>query len=134
MFDGVAVGLGNGEYQFDLEATAAVLAVCGNKGGNEAPGQLLLASLSKTKTVSTDSSGQAPVSIEIPNPTIDDFEGVSSREAGCPNGNWSLVDVTFIEWVAAHLVVTDLSTGNIVYDAQFNCSGDGATLSCVAAA
>lgn len=134
IFSGTAVGLGNGEYTLYLEATAAVTAQCENKGGTQASGRNALStSVSGSTTFDTDENGTATVQLEVDDPTLLSFGDAppSNKEAGCPNGNWSVVGVQVVEWTGAHLTVTD-SSGTVVFDQEYACSGIDATLSCTA--
>jgi len=134
-FDGTAVGLGSEAYDVTLEGTASVVAMCQNKGGTQAPGRNALSvSVTDSVQVSTEDNGQALVTIVLDDPTMASFGSgsPSNKEAGCPNGKWSVVDVTVQEWTAARLTVVD-STGTTVFDQFFDCSGAGATLQCAPA-
>jgi hypothetical protein len=135
-FNGIAVGLGNADYTFELVGTATVRANCVNPGGTEAQGRNdLSVSVSNTAVASTDENGQTPVSITVEDPTLADFGGSapSKKQAGCPNGNWTVANVTVVGWTAAHLTVTDNSAGEIVFEQSYSCGTSNGVFACTAA-
>ena len=126
-FDGVGVGLGNTEFTATLDATATVRANCVNKGGTESPGRNdLFASVSGEDTViRTDDRGQTAVSLTVADPTLPDLDAKPNTKKDCPNGNWKITDVIVVEWTSAHLLITELGTGEVVFEQDYICSGGG---------
>ncbi len=90
-------------------------ALCQNKGGNIAPGQNPVnVNVNTSQTVSPDSNGSADASFHVNLlPT--------SIEAGCPNRNWSVVDL--LGYLQVTLTATDSATGvtdTLIYDCNVN--------------
>ena len=97
--EGDVTGLGNEDATVTLDASGTAVTTCINPGGNEVPGQ--------TKSVSAEDSyliqsgditknGRAPFTTEAE-------ANLSAREAGCPNGNWTVDMFTF--WEEAILTI-----------------------------
>ena len=87
-----ATAVGNYTVNANVQEAGTLTASCQNKGGNIAQGQglssiwILMSSISHFTT--GDSNGNATATIEH----IDLVEdsGITAREAGCPNGGWSV--------------------------------------------
>jgi hypothetical protein len=81
-------GYGNSEVSVTLQVEGNNLtAMCENRGGNQAPGQNPV-NLNQmwTTLLNTDKNGNADGSL-----TVDLLP--SAKQAGCPNGNWHVVDL-----------------------------------------
>jgi hypothetical protein len=135
-FNGIAVGLGNAGYTVELTGTATVRANCVNPGGSQAPGRNdLFTAVTNTTSLTTGSNGQATVNLTVHDPTLADFGSAppSKKEAGCPNGNWTVANITVIGWTAAHLTVVEAATGRSVLDQRYTCGTSGGSFSCTPA-
>jgi len=100
IIDVTLAGYGNSELSFDAFITGTDLqATCVNKGGNIAPGQELVSIFQtvSNQTVEADENGNATV-----NTTIDVAGQVDARDAGCPNGKWSVNGLTGLIEVELH--------------------------------
>ena len=125
VLDGTLVGLGNEAAQVNLTAVGSVTAMCENRGGQRAPGRNPISvEVEQVVTVTFDSNGRALVFVLAPDPTSPEFEpSPTPKEAGCPNGNWSVVDIldSSTNWSAARIVVLD-EAGIIQIDQSFTCT------------
>ena len=125
VLEGTLVGLGNEAAQVDLTAVGSVTALCENRGGQQAPGRNPISvEVEQVVTVTSDSDGRALVFVLAPDPTSPEFEpSPTPKEAGCPNGNWSVVDIldSSTNWSAARIVVLD-EAGIIQIDQSFTCT------------
>jgi len=125
VLEGTLVGLGNEAAQVDLTAVGSVTALCENRGGQQAPGRNPISvEVEQVVTVTSDSDGRALVFVLAPDPTSPEFEpSPTPKEAGCPNGNWSVVDIldSSTNWSAARIVVLD-EAGIIQIDQSFACT------------
>jgi hypothetical protein len=137
ILSGVIRGLGNtdtNETVTVLTARAIVYAECVNRGGNVAPGRNpLQISVSLTSApLQADSNGNAGVYIRIPDPSVIRPTPISPspKEAGCPNGNWTVRGVlpSSARWQSAQVVV--LRNGETELAQQFSCTDDGTNLAC----
>jgi hypothetical protein len=83
-------GFGNNTDTVTVTLTATgtgLTALCQNRGGNIAPGRNPVnVNVSASQIVSADRNGRASAEFYIP------FLP-SPRDAGCPNGNWRVVDL-----------------------------------------
>jgi len=97
VFDGVLLGLGSNVAWVDLEIKGFVRAICENKGGTQAAGRnyIQVGVTALGGPFPTDSNGRADVHFEADEPTLPDLvdPSPSPKEAGCPNGNWKVVDI-----------------------------------------
>ncbi len=122
---GTLVGLGNQAAEVTLTAYGKVTALCQNKGGNQAPGRNPIAvDTQETDHIFTDENGNAQVEVTAPDPTFADVEpSPTPKEAGCPNGNWTVVGLVdgSTNWTAARVVVKDES-GQVQLDLSFTCT------------
>ncbi len=123
--NGVLVGLGNEVAEVELTAYGSVTAMCQNRGGNQAPGRNPIAvEVVETVVATTGANGRALVFIEASDPTAPGFEpSPTPKEAGCPNGNWKVVDIIdgSTDWTAARVVVRD-EAGVVQIDESFTCT------------
>ncbi len=90
-------------------------ALCQNKGGKIAPGQNPVnVDVDRTESVSPDRNGSASTSFHVSLlPTW--------SEAGCPNKNWSVVDL--LGYLRVTLTATDTATGDtdtLAYECYVN--------------
>lgn len=130
-FNGVGVGLGNTDYLATLDATATVRAMCQNKGGNLAPGRNdLLATIPgpQDQVIRTEDNGQTTVSLTVDDPSVVHLDEPPNTKKDCPNGKWTIVDVIVIEWTSAHVSIAELTTGDVLFDQEYVCSGGGVVL------
>lgn len=136
--EGDLVGVGGGQGALVTvtgNGTAEVIAMCENKGGNQAPGQNPLVA----EVTSSDTFGPVPdhgkvhVELEIPDPTIADVVGaIDTRAAGCPNGNWSVVgiDSSSIDWVFLNITATSPTNPTYVLEGPCVTNLIAGTISC----
>ena len=92
---GCLAGLGNEDVVITVTTTAQGIALCRNKGGNEAPGQNkvpLRPATTQTFKATEIKNGSLCFSLRTPTPP-----NPTASEAGCPNDNWRaiFVDVIF---------------------------------------
>lgn len=127
-FEGVGVGLGNTEYLATMDATATVRALCQNKGGTTAPGRndiFVEMAGPQDQVIRTEDNGKTNVSLTVEDPILADLDAPPSAKLDCPNGKWSIVDVMVVEWTSAHVVISELGTGDSLFDQAYTCSGGG---------
>lgn len=134
---GVVRGLGNtsnNETVTVLTGRAIVFAECVNRGGNVAPGRnpLQLSVTVQSAPLQADSNGNAAVYIRIPDPSTISPTPISPtpREAGCPNGNWTVRGIQngSARWQAADVRV--LRNGTTELLENYTCVDNGVTISC----
>lgn len=92
-FQAVVVGVGSDAAWVDLTLHGSILAICENQGGKDAPGQYYVdVSIAHGPVYETvDDNGRAEFDFFVPNPVYEPGS-ISAEEAGCPNGNWSVID------------------------------------------
>jgi hypothetical protein len=127
VFEGVGVGLGNTAFDAVLSATATVRAQCTNKGGTTAPGRndIFVSVEGETKSFTSDDRGQTNVLLEVEDPGLPDLDAPPSTKQNCPNGKWSISSVLVTEWTSAHLLLTEGTTGAVLFEQDYLCSGGG---------
>lgn len=134
---GVIRGLGNttrNDVVTVLTGTATVYAECVNKGGNVAPGRnpLQLSVTVQSDPLQADSNGNASVYIRIADPATISPAPISPtpKEAGCPNGNWTVRGLQngSARWQSARVVV--LRNGSTELLETYACTDDGVNISC----
>lgn len=122
---GNLVGIGNEDGTVTLIGTGLVTAICQNKGGKQAPGRNpIQAETQASETYTIGSNGHAYISFGTADPELSDIEpSPTPKSAGCPNGNWSVVDIVpdSTLWTAAEVIVRD-SDGQIQLDLIFTCT------------
>lgn len=136
--EGDLVGVGGGQGALVTvtgTGTAEVIAMCENKGGNQAPGQNpLLAEVTSSDTFGpVPDNGKVHVELEIPDPTAADVIGsLSSKKAGCPNGNWKVVglDPGSIDWVFLNITATSPTNPTYVIEGPCETNLAAGTISC----
>ena len=115
----------NQEFEVALSAAGAVIAMCENRAGAHAHGHNPVpVEVSKSVMATTDASGHTWVVIEAPDPTAPDYGPLPTPEqAGCPNGNWTVVDILdgSTDWTTARIVFTD-EAGVVQADLSFTCT------------
>ena len=92
---GKLTGLGNADVTINLSATGTPTATCTNKGGTQAPGQNpATVNLAGTLDISASDIKNGTVNFSV---TTGAPATPSARDAGCPNGNWTvqLTDIAF---------------------------------------
>jgi hypothetical protein len=137
---GSLAGLGNQAAEVTLTAFGKVTALCQNNGGQQAPGRNpISADTQQTSVFVTDQNGMALVQVSAPDPTFADLQpSPTPKDAGCPNGNWTVVGVVdgSTNWTAARIVVKD-EYGQVQLDLSFACvttfdaNGMATSVSCV---
>lgn len=132
---GVIRGLGNvtssGESAVTtLYATVQVTAECRNPAGNIAYGRSPISfNLTASQLLQADRNGQASVFIEIADPTFQTAPvSPSPKEAGCPNGKWTVTNLINPRWQSAEVVVT--RAGFTEIDNRYACVDTGTDISC----
>jgi hypothetical protein len=134
---GVIRGLGNtnkNDVVTLLTGTAIVYAECVNPGGNVAVGRspIQLSVTIQSAPLQADSNGNASVYIQIPDPATISPAPVSPtpKQAGCPNGNWSVRGLQngSARWQAARVEVRRNGSTELLQ--HYNCIDDGVNLSC----
>jgi hypothetical protein len=139
LVEGVLVGLGNETGTVTLTGYGTVTALCENKGGNQAPGRNPISvNVQETGAFVTQSNGRANVEVIAPDPESVEFApSPTPKQAGCPNGNWSVVGIVdgSTNWTAAEIVVKD-DAGEVRILASFTCTtyfvdGMGVDIDCV---
>lgn len=99
---GNLAGLGFGDVDVTLEATADVTSTCTNQGGNEAPGQNpapITVSGSESIPASELKNGNTPFGVMTDPP-----ETPIAGAPDCPNPNWS-EDITDLAFTSATITV-----------------------------
>lgn len=126
-FDGVGVGLGNTAFDAVLSATATVRATCVNKGGTAAPGRndIFAEVEGQATSFTTDDRGNTNVVLTVADPGLPDLDSPPSAKADCPNGKWTIPSVDVLEWTSAHLLLTEMNTGAVLFEQDYICSGGG---------
>lgn len=103
---GKGAGCGHGNCEkvtMHIEGTD-LTAWCQNNGGNFAPGQnTITVDINTTTTFPVDANGQFLF-------TVSEEILPTKQEAGCPNGNWRVVDLTGPITVTMSLYETGVST------------------------
>jgi hypothetical protein len=139
VMNGLLAGTGNSDSEVTLTGYGTVTAMCENKGGKQAPGRNPIAvNVQQTNVFSSDQNGHTLVEVHAPDPTSPEFEpSPTPKQAGCPNGNWKVVDIVdgSTDWTAATVVVKD-GLGAIQLDLSFTCTttfenGIGTDVECV---
>ena len=125
--EGIVAGLGNiGQVKITLQATGTGTAICTNQGGNQAPGvNPISVNVGGEATVFVDENGSAKFTLQTngaPAPT--------SKKAGCPNGRWTVSQLT-VDWATVTLTVTDVATNTELVTEEFTCMSTASNaLSC----
>lgn len=139
VMNGDLVGLGNDVAEVTLTGYGTVQAMCQNKGGQQASGRNpIRMSVQQTEVYTTDSNGRALVQVIAEDPALSHFNpSPTSKQAGCPNGNWQVVDIVngSTDWTAARVVVKD-TAGLVQIDQSYTCTtffenGVGVDVNCV---
>jgi hypothetical protein len=125
LMEGHLVGLGNEVAEVTLSGYGSVVALCENNGGKQAPGRNpIQVGVQETGIFVSDSNGRALVAVIAPDPTAPEFApSPTPKEAGCPNGNWSVVGIIdgSTNWTAASVVVKD-EDGQVRVELMFACT------------
>jgi hypothetical protein len=102
--DGDIAGAASETVYVRLDAEGFADAMCRSRGGNEAPGRNPISVTTDSwDFFTTDEHGRASFALEAPDPTTADVEpSPTPKEAGCPNGNWTVYFVPLsTDWRAA---------------------------------
>jgi hypothetical protein len=136
---GELVGLGNEGAAVTLVGRGTVTGLCQNKAGNQAPGRNPIAiAVQQTNTFTADQNGHALVHVILEDPTLPEIApSPKPKQAGCPNGNWSITGIVdgSTNWTAADVIVAD-DAGNVRLTLHFACTtffqnGVGVGIQCV---
>lgn len=137
--EGDLVGVGGGQGALVTvtgTGTANVVAMCENRGGNQAPGQnpLIAETTSSATFGPVPDNGRVHVDLTIPDPTIADVIGsIDSKRAGCPNGNWNVVglDPGSVDWIFLNLTATSPTNPTYVIEGPCDTNLVAGTISCM---
>ena len=129
---GTLTGLGGyiDGVQLDLTATGKPIVTCVSPGGKDNPPGQNPSQVSATATqyiTQIFKNGTAPVAVSA-EPTLTGIQG------GCANDNWT-ARIDFVFWTHATIVVTDLSTNDVLLHQEYSCvtTRDPASVSCTLA-
>jgi len=120
---GVATGLGNTDWVFEVNASGHASVICSNYGGNDVPGQSSPHVDGKGSQAvpheQITKNGKAAFTViakpeEELNPTIPWDAG------GCPNPNWS-ARIDFVYWDSAVITAIDPTTNTVAATFEFSC-------------
>ena len=123
---GWVAGIGNSDVDVTLTATGSTYANCENPGGRQAAGRNpIYVETSVSVTWSSDDNGRVNGTLQTPDVTLADA-GVSPtpKSAGCPNGNWTVVnlDDDKMDWTGANItVVSNDGSGDVYFDQDYSC-------------
>ena len=120
---GCMAGLASEEFLVVLRGTGSADATCVNPGGSkQVPGRNpVTVTVEGEDIVTTDRTGSASFSLEVPDPFTADVPpspspSPSPKEAGCPNGSWTVVlDPETWTWTKGCLFLYDV-TGTRLFD------------------
>lgn len=132
-FFGVAIGVGNNDLlRVTATADGSAPAICRNKGGNIAPGQVGLPVQGVASgTWTSDQNGKASGETDAILPEFPEGQVPSAEEAGCPNRNWTVIglDATRVDWDTIFALATksDGGTFDITLVCSTNFRADGTT-------
>lgn len=138
VMQGTLVGLGNDAGEVTLTAKGTVIAMCENQAGQQAPGRnSIKVNVTQKEVFVTSSNGLAPVKVVASDPSFSGFTpSPTPKQAGCPNGNWSVVDFidNSTDWTSANVLVKD-ETGAVQLNLNFTCTttfnnGSAVSLTC----
>ena len=123
--EGGIVGLANADYLVRLRAIGYADATCVNPGGNEeVQGRNpVFVEVDAEDWVTTAKNGRASFTLKAEDPTsVDIPPSPTPKEAGCPNGNWTVI-LDSVNWTEAwlYLYVTDGTPPVLVDEAHFEC-------------
>ena len=103
-------GLGNGDIQVRIDASGTGTANCTNRGGNNAPGQnpvaVNLSGIANFSASQITNGGLGPVTATTAAPTVP-----TPKQAGCPNGGWSVTGLS-VTYTSVTLTVFQDASGN----------------------
>ncbi len=119
---GVIVGLANGDYLVRLRAIGFADATCVNPGGNEEiqGRNPVFVEVDAEDRVTTDNNGRVSFTLEAEDPTSADIPpSPTPKEAGCPNGNWTVI-LGPVNWTEAWLFLY-ATDGTLLDEAHFEC-------------
>jgi hypothetical protein len=117
-------GYGSDNLVVTLTGSGTVKAMCENPGGNRAPGRNpILVAVNQTGTFLTGQNGKVAITVTSPDPTAAGFEpSPTPKQAGCPNGNWRVVDIIdrSTNWTAARITIKS-AAGELYFDQRYSC-------------
>jgi hypothetical protein len=107
---GSVAGLANEVYWVVLSGTGTADATCVNPGGSkEVKGRNpVVVTAQDEDWVTTDRTGSASFSLEVDLTAADVLPSPSPKEAGCPNGNWTVV-LGKVTWTKVCLFLYDMT-------------------------
>jgi hypothetical protein len=109
---GSIAGLGSSNVVVKLEGTGVGTATCTNPGGTQAPGQNPISvTVSGSTSVLVTDNGSAEFYLQTAAAAQP-----STKQAGCPNGRWSVTGLA-VDWTRAVVTVTDANTGKVLLTA-----------------
>jgi hypothetical protein len=125
VLNGILVGLGNEAAHVTMTGYGSVIALCENPGGNQAPGRNPVSvAVQEAGIFVTGDNGRSLVEVVAPDPTEPEFApSPTPKQAGCPNGNWSVVGMIdgSTDWTGASVVVRD-EAGEVRIELTFSCT------------
>ena len=120
---GVATGLSNIDWIFEVNASGHASVICTNYGSNDVPGQSSPHVDGKgTQDVPQEQitkNGKASFYVRAV-PPEEQNPVISWDAGGCPNPNWS-ARIDFVYWDSAIIQVIDPSTYQVAATFKFNC-------------
>ena len=121
--EGGIVGLANADYLVRLRAIGYADATCVSPGGNEeVKGRNpVYVEVDEEAVVPTAKNGRASFTLKV-EASADISPSPTPKEAGCPNGNWTVI-LDPVNWTEAwlYLYVTDGTPPVLVDEAHFEC-------------
>lgn len=136
--EGDLVGVGGGQGALVTvtgTATANVIVMCENQGGNQAPGQnpLVAETTSSATFGPVPDNGKVHIRLTIDDPTLEDITStVNKKTAGCPNGNWDVIglDANNIDWTFLNITATSPTNPTYVIEGACVTDLDAGTIEC----
>jgi hypothetical protein len=120
-FTGEAYGFSRDVVSLRLYAEGIPVVTCGDPGNKKlVPGQNpvpVTGETAATYDLTADENGKFSIYLEA-QPSI---QGFTPKQLGCPNNNWSAT-VDFVYWNYVKLTVTEISTGQVLWEKESTCT------------